>query len=332
METYRFLPKIELHSHLDCTLSYATVSQLVPGLTREQYFAEYVAPPRCASLADYLTRTRNGVALLQSRPALELAVWDLFEQLQQDHVIYSEVRFAPLLHNEGGLAPRQVVDIVQAACRQASQATGIELRLILCTLRHFSAEQSLQTAQLVEAFAGSQVCALDIAGDEAGFDLDVHIPAFEYAAEHGLFITAHAGEARGAGSVWQTLERLHPQRIGHGVRSIEDARLVEHLRDRRIHLEVCPQCNVQTNVAASLPAHPVDALYAAGLSIGINTDTRGITAISLSEEYQQLHSVFGWGPEHFLTCNLNAVEAAFLPQSTRDDLAGRLISAYRSIG
>jgi adenosine deaminase len=331
MQSYRLYPKVELHSHLDCTLSYFTVSQLVPGITREQYAAEYVAPLRCNDLAGYLACTLNGVALLQSMEALELAAWDLYEQMALDHVIYSEARFAPLLHIEAGLTPEQVVDTVQTACSRASRETGIEVGLILCTLCHYSAEQSLQTVRLVEAFAGTQVCGLDIAGDEAGYELDEHVPAFEYAISHNIYRTAHAGEARGAASVWDTLKRFQPNRIGHGIRSIEDPVLMDHLHRKRIHLEVCPQSNVQTEAVADLSEHPVQQLYEAGLSVGINTDSRGITAIDLTEEYQQLVSVFGWGPEHFLTCNLNAVEAAFLPQDAKDRLSSRLISAYRPI-
>ena len=175
----------------------------------------------------------------------------------------------------------------------------IEARLILCTLRHFDRAQSLLTAQLVQQFQGSRVVALDIAGDEAGFPIEAHIPAFQLAREQGLCRTAHAGEASGPASVWQTLRAFDPTRIGHGVRSHEDPLLVNHLRRERIHLEVCPSSNVQTRTSPSYAEHPVDRLFRSGVSLGINTDARTITNVTLEQEYIRLQQNFGWGSEEF---------------------------------
>ena len=185
-------------------------------------------------------------------------------------------------------------------------ATGIEARLIVCTVRSFTREQSLETAELAvrcAAAPGSHVAALDIAGDEAGYPLDPHVPAFDLAAAHGLGITAHAGEACGPESVRETLAALRPSRIGHGVRSIESAALVQDLAARRTHLEVCPSSNVQTNVCATYADHPVDRLCRAGLSIGIGTDTRTVTDVTLTEEYRRLAAAFGWTNVDFLQRN-----------------------------
>ncbi|HEX4074752.1 MAG TPA: hypothetical protein VHX49_05080, partial [Candidatus Acidoferrales bacterium] len=221
-------PKIELHLHLDCSLSFAAVSELVPSVTREEYQSEYVAPARCTDLAEFLSRAHKGFRLMQSEVSLRLVTEDIFRQLVDDGVIYVELRFAPLLHLEQGLTPEQVVTAVDRTTEDMIRATGIEARLILCTLRHFTEEQSLQTAKLVEQFRGSRVVALDIAGDEAGFPIDAHVAAYRYARERGLHRTAHAGEALGPESVWETLRLLQPARIGHGTRSIEDPGLVEH--------------------------------------------------------------------------------------------------------
>ena len=318
------MPKVELHLHLDCSLSYQAVSRLVPSISRREFDAEFIAPPQCTSLADFLTRAPRGFQLMQSEDALRLVTEDLFEQLSQDRVIYAEIRFAPLLHTAAGLTPEAVVAAVDRATAQCIQATGIEARLILCTLRHFNRAQSLLTAQLVERFKGSRVVALDIAGDEAGFSIDAHIPAFRYALDHGLGRTAHAGEARGAGSVWETLRAFAPSRIGHGVRSIEDASLVEHLRRERIHLEVCPSSNVQTRAFLTYGAHPVDRLLRAGVSLGINTDARTIANVTLDQEYDRLRQHFGWGAEDLLACNREALRAAFLDEPLRARLLAQL--------
>jgi adenosine deaminase len=318
------LPKVELHLHLDCSLSYAAVARLDPSVTRAEYDAEFVAPAQCASLADFLTRAPRGFQLMQTREALRLVTADVFEQLAADGVIYAELRFAPLLHLERGLTPEAVAEAVDRAAEESIAATGIEARLILCTLRHYTEEQSLATARLVERFRGSRVAALDIAGDEAGFPIDAHVAAFRYAAERGLARTAHAGEAAGAESVWETLRAFTPSRIGHGVRSIEDAALVEHLRRERIHLEVCPSSNVQTRTAATYAEHAVDRLYRAGVPLGINTDTRTITKVTLEQEYARLREHFAWSDEELLACNREALRVAFVEDEVRQRLLARL--------
>lgn len=321
----RRIPKVELHLHLDCSLSYRAVSRLAPQVTPEEYARDYMAPARCANLADFLSRAPKGFQLMQSEHSLQLVVEDLFEQLAADGVVYAEIRFAPLLHTMQGMTPAQVVQAVERAVEQQSGSTGIEAGAILCTLRHFTQEQSLETAQLVRQFEGSRVVALDIAGDEAGFPLDAHLAAYRFAREHGLFRTAHAGEACGPESVWQTLQLLEPQRIGHGTRSYEDPRLVEHLCSTGTHLELCPTSNLQ--IIPSLAAwadHPVDRLYRAGVSLSVNTDTRMLTPATLTGEYEGLQRTFGWGAEDFLRVNRMGIAAAFAPDAVKARVRSRL--------
>ena len=329
----RSLPKIELHLHLDCSLSYTVVSRLAPHATREEYAREFVAPARCTNLADFLSRAPKGFQLMQTAESLRLVTEDVFEQLAQDGVVYAEIRFAPLLHTARGLTPEQVVEAVEKATDHLTRATGIEAGLILCTLRHFTEAQSMATAELVERFRASRVVALDIAGDEAGFPLDAHVGAYRYAREHGLCRTAHAGEACGPESVWQTLRLLEPQRIGHGTRSIEDPRLVEHLRQERIHLELCPSSNVQ--IIPSIPSwthHPIHRLYRAGVSLSVSTDTRMLTPATLTGEYEGLLRTFGWGAEELLRTNRMAMEAAFADAAVKERVQRRLTGAYSGSG
>jgi adenosine deaminase len=320
------LPKAELHLHLDCSLSYNVVARLAPSVSRAEYDAEFVAPSQCASLADFLTRAPRGFQLMQTRDALRLVTEDVFAQLAADNVIYAELRFAPLLHLLQGLTPQAVVETVDRATEACIRATGIEARLILCTLRHFTPEQSLATAKLVEAFRGSRVAALDIAGDEAGFPVDAHVAAFHYAADRGLARTAHAGEACGPESVWETLRAFTPSRIGHGVRSIEDPALVSYLHREGIHLEVCPSSNVQTRTVASYAGHPVDRLYRSGVPLSISTDTRTITSVTLEQEYTRLREQFSWADAELLACNRSALNAAFIEDPVRQQLLARLSS------
>jgi adenosine deaminase len=324
-------PKVELHLHLDCSLSYRVVQKLAPQITPDTFRQQFIAPPKCRNLADYLTRAPAGYRLMQTEAQLRLVTADLFDQLAADNVIYAELRFAPLQHLEKGLAAAEVVEIVADEMRRQSERTGITAGLILCTLRHFDEAQSMQTVRLAEKFSRNGVCGFDIAADEAGHPLAPHVPAFRYAHERGIACTAHAGEARGPESVWETLRQCRPARIGHGVRSIEDPQLVQHLKNTQTHLEICPSCNVQIDIYPSLSDHPIDRFYRQGLSVGVNTDTRTITDVTLSDEYRKLHEVFGWQSDDFYRCNVNAVQAAFTSQDVKQMLLEKLSGHYQAL-
>jgi adenosine deaminase len=325
------LPKIELHLHLDISLSYEAVRQIDPAFTRARYASDIVAPAKCRDLADYLARTRSSVALLQTESALRIAARDLIRQLAADNVIYAELRFAPLLHTENGLQPEQIIEIMADATHDASAEYGVETRLILCTLRHFSEAEGMQTVKLVERYLDQGVVALDLAGGEADFPLEPHIAAFEYARDRGLNCIAHAGEARGPDSVRETLDRLRPSRIGHGVRSIDDPSLVARLIAENVHLEVCPACNVQIDIYDTLAQHPVDRLYRAGVKLSVNTDARAATPTTLAADYAALRETFGWTEADLLAVNLNAAEASFASPAVKESLARRLRAAYKAV-
>ena len=315
---YSLLPKIELHLHLDCSLSYAVVSQLDPYVTEQQYREEFVAPSVCVDLRDYLTRAVKGFSLMQTPAQLRLVTLDLLAQLEADHVIYAEIRFAPLF-----------VESVQAALQEGSSLYKVIPRLILCTLRHFTAEQSLETALLTKQFVGQGwVVGFDMAGDEAGYSVAPHKKAFALVKENGIPFTVHAGEAAGPASMWEVIHELAPRRIGHGVRSIEDPALVAYLVEHQIHLEVCPTSNLQTNIFSSMQQHSLATLYQQGVSISLSTDARMITPVTLSSEYQQVTAAFGWGKPELLACNLQALQNAFIDDKLRSSLKQRLLVAY----
>ena len=323
------LPKIELHLHLDCSLSYNALHILNPQITLEQYYDQFMAPAKCSSLMELLTPVYRSLQYMQTQEQLELVVFDLFEQLKRDRIIYVEIRFAPLLHTEEGLTPGEVVSIVEQATASAIQHYGIHARLILCTLRHYSEAQSMETVELVHNFRNSHVVGFDLAADEAGYPVDQHRKAYAYAHQNGMPCTCHAGEARGADSVWECLRELRPSRIGHGVRSIEDPALIQYILDHHIHLEICPSSNVQMNLAETYGSHPVDKLYRMGVSLGINTDNRTLSDINLTLEYEKLTHHFSWGARQFLDCNLYALQAAFVPEELKNELRELILNEFK---
>ncbi len=325
---YKKLPKIELHLHLDCSLSYKVVKQIKPSISFEDYQDTFIAPPKCIDLSDYLRRSIKGFELMQTKEQLRLVTLDLFEQLKADHVIYAEIRFAPFLHTMNGLTAGEVVEVVNNATEEALQSTGIDAGIILCTLRHYTESQSMETVQLVKQFEGTHIVGYDIAADEAGFPIDEHIKSFQFANQNHINCTAHAGEARGADSVWETLKNFNPKRIGHGVRSIEDTRLLNHLKDKNIHLEICPTSNIQTNVFNEIKNHPIDKFFKAGISVSINTDSKTISNVTLTEEYETLERAFNWDESHMKACNLSAIEYDFTTEDMKTKLRKKIEEAY----
>lgn len=322
------LPKVELHLHLDCSLSFAAVSALDSSITLETYQQVFHGPEKFTDLADFFRRAPKGTALMQDEEQLRLVTFDVFEQLQRDNVVYVEILLVPYMHTSRGLTVENVVEIVDDAVAKASERTGIEARLVLSTLRHYSTQQSLTMVKLVERFRGRHVAGVDLGAYEAGYPIFAHIPAFQYAAQQNIPRTVHAGEARGPDSVWECLKNLGPSRIGHGVRSIEDPSLIEHLKREHVHLEVCPTSNVQIDLFDTYAHHPINTFYEEGLSVGVNTDTRMIANVTLTREYEKLHTTFGWDERHFLRCNLDALAAAFLPEDVKARLEEWIREGY----
>ncbi len=321
------LPKVELHVHLDCCLSFKGLSRIDPAISESYYKKKFIGTS-CSCLKDYIRCADTALEYMQTKEQLEIVIEDLFDQLVNDNVIYAEIRFAPLLHLKKGLSSKNVVEIVSNKTKIESEKSGIEVGLILCTLRHFSVDQSLQTVKLVKDFSNKNVVGFDIAADEAGFPIDNHIKSFQFARDNNIFCTAHAGEALGADSVTNTLKYLKPNRIGHGVRCIEDNSLIEKIKKENIHLEICVTSNMVTKVFNDLKDHPVDFLLNKGISLSINTDGRTISDTTLNKEYVLLNKEFNWLKNKFLEVNINAMKASFSSNEVKNKIISILNQNY----
>ena len=323
---FKNLPKIELHLHLDCSLSYDVVKKIDPTIDLNQYKSSFQAGQGCSSLKDYIKCADNAIKLMQTKENLEFIVEDLFKQLHEDNVIYVEIRFAPLLHCEDELNAEKVVETICKSASIQAKKYNIDYGLILCTLRHYSEEESLKTVKLVDQFSKNGVVGFDIAADEAGYPIDNHIKAFAYAKNNNLNITAHAGEAKGSESIWETINKLYAKRIGHGVRCLEDKKLVKFLSDNNYHLEICLTSNIMTNTFNSFVDHPINEIYDSSISLSINTDGRTISNTNLSKEYAIAHNELNWSVEKIIQSNLNAVEHSFTSNEIKEKLRKQLKS------
>lgn len=329
-DALRAMPKVELHCHLDGSLRAETMLAIAADngivLPRDTPDAlrHYMRADNVASLEDYLERFEATIAVLQTPEALERAAYELVQDAHADGVRYIEVRNAPRLNTRQGMSLDDVMEATVRGLARGEAETGTVARFIVCSLRHWSPDVSLEMAQLAVRWADRGVVAFDLAGGEAGNPAAAHADAFRLAREHFLGVTCHAGEGDGPESVVQALVDCGVNRLGHGVRSGEYPALLHYLRDRRIPLELCPTSNVQTHAVPSLGDHPIKCYLDEGLTVTINTDNRLISGITLTDEFVHLVRELDFTAADLARCVMNGCRAAFLPLPEREKLVARV--------
>ena len=274
----------------------------------------------------YLETFAHTVGVMQTADSLVRVARECAEDLAADGIVYAEVRYAPEQHLERGLALDEAVEAVQDGFAQGARSSGIRIGTLLTAMR--TAARSLEIAELAVRWRDRGVVGFDIAGAEAGYPPTRHLDAFDHVRRENFHLTIHAGEAFGLPSIWEALQLCGAERLGHGVRIVDDievdpdgrARLgrIAHLvRDRRVPLELCPTSNVHSGAAPSIEAHPIGLLMDLKFRVTVNTDNRLMSATSLSEEIAQLVDAFGIGWERIRRLTINAMKSAFLPFDER---------------
>jgi adenosine deaminase len=345
-------PKALLHDHLDGGLRPATVIELaesvgheLPETDPERLGEWFVAAADSGSLERYLETFAHTVAVMQTEDGLHRVARECALDLAADGVVYAEVRYAPEQHLERGLDLDRVVEIVHAGLRDGcAEAAGrgqhIRIGTLLTAMRH--AARSQEIAELSVRYRDSGVVGFDIAGAEAGFPPTRHLDAFEYLQRENFHFTIHAGEAFGLPSIWQAIQWCGADRLGHGVRIVDDitgtsnepvlGRLAAYVRDKRIPLELCPSSNVQTSAAPSIAEHPIGLLHDLRFRVTVNTDNRLMSGTSMSREMTLLSEAFGWAWSELQWLTINAMKSAFIPYDERLAIINEIIKpAYAKL-
>ena len=324
-------PKALLHDHLDGGLRPATVIDIaekvgyagLPSTDELELASWFRNAAHSGSLVRYLEPFAHTVAVMQTPQALHRVAVECVEDLAADNVVYAEVRFAPELHLAGGLSLDEVVDAVLAGFADGEVATGrtIVVRCLVTAMRH--AARSRDIAELAIRFRDKGVVGFDIAGAEAGHPPSRHLDAFEYMRANNARFTIHAGEAFGLASIHEALAFCGADRLGHGVRIVDDieqlpdgtaelGRLASIVRDKRIPLELCPSSNVQTGAVPSIAKHPFDLLARLRFRVTVNTDNRLMSDTTMSQEMVRLVEAFGYGWSDLERFTINAMKSAFI--------------------
>ncbi len=347
LDTIREAPKALLHDHLDGGLRPATIVELA----REHRYrdlptedaAELAAWIRRGadrkSLELYLDTFRHTVGVMQHRDAIERVAAESVEDLAADGVVYAEIRFAPELSVEQGMTPDEVVAAMLEGLRigmERSAAAGhpIVARAIITAMRQ--AARSMEIAELAVRWRDAGVVGFDIAGPETGYRPTRHLDAFEHVRRENFHVTIHAGESFGLPSIWEAIQLCGAERLGHGVRIVDDitvrddghvalGRLAAFVRDRRVPLELCPTSNVHTGASASIADHPIDLLRRLRFRVTVNTDNRLMSGVTLSSEFAALDATFGLGLGEMEWLTINALKSAFVPFDERIRLIAEVV-------
>jgi adenosine deaminase len=336
----RSVPKVLLHDHLDGGLRPSTVVELaqeygygsLPTTDVEELAQWFNRGAKRNDLVLYLETFAHTVGVMQHRDAIERVSYECAQDLAADGCVYAEVRMAPELCTEAGLTLDEVVEAMLDGFRRGAAGTDLTIYLVCSAMR--TAARSLEIAELAVRWRDAGVVGFDIAGAEAGYPPTRHLDAFQYVQRENFHTTIHAGEAFGLPSIWEAVQFCGAERLGHGVRIIDDitgppgeeqlGRLAAFVRDRRIPLELCPTSNVGTGVCASIAEHPIGMLRRLRFRVTLNTDNRLMSATSMTHEMEQLHEAFGWGLEDFEWMTINAMKSAFAPFPERL----RIINGY----
>jgi len=332
-------PKALLHDHLDGGLRPSTVIDIagetgydeLPATDVDELATWFRTQSHSGSLERYLEPFSHTVAVMQTADSLHRVAYECVEDLAADSVVYAEIRFAPELHIDRGLYFDEIVDAVlsgfadgEKACAAAGRP--IVVRLLVTAMRH--AAVSREIAELAVRWRDKGVVGFDIAGAEAGNPPTRHLDAFEYMRDNNARFTIHAGEAFGLPSIHEAIAFCGADRLGHGVRIVDDidvlkdghvrlGRLASILRDKRIPLELCPSSNVQTGAVRSIADHPFDLLARTRFRVTVNTDNRLMSDTSMSLEMSRLVEAFGYGWSDLERFTINAMKSAFIPFDQR---------------
>jgi adenosine deaminase len=338
LQQYRQMPKVELHRHLEGTLRLKTMLEVadqhgiaIPADILRLSNLVQMQEEESFTFQNFLSKFDTLRLFYRSPEIIHRITREAIEDAALDNVRYMELRFTPVALSRAERFPlHDVLDWVLNSAEEASRDFGILVNLIVSVNRHESPELAEQVAWLAAEHRDDGVVGIDLAGNEAEFGSEPFYGIFREAREAGLHVTIHAGEWGPAGNVREAIEKLGAERIGHGVRVLDDPDVVDLACERGTPFEVCVTSNHQTGVVSEFEAHPLPRMLENGLNVTVNTDDPSVSRITLGHEYQLFCRVLHLPEESLHECILAAGEAAFLPDQRRKELVSNLKKQLKS--
>lgn len=321
IEELKELPKVELHCHLDGSLSKEFIEK---RLAREVAENELSVTDDCASLVEYLEKFDLPGQCLKDEEGLEQAGYDVLKTMSEENVIYAEIRFAPLLSMTDEMNTEQVIISLLKGLEKGKKEFGVEYNVIVCAMRHHSMEQNYQMIKTAAGFLGKGVCAADLAGAEAQYPMSEFMELFEKTKELGMPFTIHAGECGNADNILDSL-KVGAGRIGHGIAMRKREDIQKIVKSSGVGIELCPISNLQTKAVKSTDEYPLREFLDVGLLVTINTDNRTVSNTSMTKELAFVQEKYGISDNEIRQMMKNAVNVAFLDEKMKERLGERLL-------
>ena len=287
------MPKIELHCHLDGSLSREFIERRLARSVSEE---ELSVSDDCSSLIEYLEKFDLPLECLQSEAGLTEAGYDVLKTMSRENIIYAEIRFAPLLSVTEEIGTRQVIQALLKGLEKGKKDFGVEYNVIVCAMRHHSMEQNYEMIKIASEFLGKGVCAADLAGAEAQYPMAEFMELFHKVRELGMPFTIHAGECGNPKNIEDALT-AGAGRIGHGIAMKGEQGIQEIVKKYHIGIEMCPISNLQTKAVKSTEEYPIREFLNAGLLVTINTDNRTVSNTSMTKELGFIQETYGISDE-----------------------------------
>lgn len=336
-QTISKMPKVELHCHLDGSLSLECIKELAKNaridlnLTDEEILSNAQAPETTQNLLEYLQRFDFVLPLLQSYVNLETAAYDVARQAAADNVKYIEIRFAPSQHLQGNLTLEEAVEAVIAGLARAEADFDITANALVCGLRHESLSNLTKLTRIFDEIDDEHLAGFDLAGDEVNYPQVKFDELLSEMTARGVHITLHAGECPGCEQNIIDSVKMGATRIGHGVMSKEIPAFWSNLIDQKIVLEMAPTSNFQTKAIENLADYPFKKLYDAGIHVTINTDNRTVSNTNLQNEYKKIAQWYDFQISDFEQVNHYAIDGAFISENEKEILHEKFSESYKKI-
>jgi len=309
----RSLPKAELHLHLEGAIEPATLLEIQHSHgVRDATLDDVQKLYQYSDFGGFLTSFKDITAHLKAPADYELITYRLMEHLKGENVLHAEVYVSVgvCLYRKQDFGA--IFEALERGRARGERDFGVSLLWIFDAVRHFGSAEAQRVAELAVLYRERNVAGFGIGGDERRAGPELFREVYAYCAEHGLRLTAHAGETTGPDSIWGALN-LRAERIGHALTAQQDPDLIQELSQRQVPVEICVTSNLRTGVCPNLNDHPVRRYFDEGLMVTINTDDPSMFGTTLSQEYQMLQENFGFSDEHLRELARNSFEAAFLP-------------------
>ncbi len=333
LDIIRSLPKVELHVHILGSVKPETLLEIIEEDNIKSPYTNVEQIVKRFEYKDFLNFIKvymEAVSYIRDERHFERITYEMLETCAKSNVHYVEASFSPRDHIPNGLRFKRISDCINRGVQRAKRNFGIETNLRVDLVRNSTHDEGMEIIDFIEK-KPDNIVSVDIGGKEKGFPPNRFVEHFKRVTELGLHRVAHAGEAAGPESIWDAIQSLNVERLGHGVTAKEDPILVEYLKRKQIPIEMCPVSNLRTGVVSSIRDHPVRDFFDNGLLVTVNSDDPSLFHTDMNNEYLTLHRELGFSVEDLYQISLNGLQSAFIDENKRAKLKRQFSSEYREL-